>query len=214
MRNEPSMPQIDPPIAPKGIEDQITSLRRYAYALVRRPDFVDDLVQDCLTRALSRSHLFTPGRDLRPWLFTILHREYLNWHRRNRRQPAPVPLDEIQHESWYPPSQEDALNLRDASRAFARLTPIERRVVLLTAVDGLSYDRVAELLGVPVGTVRSRLFRARARLKEHSPDMASALPGEPPRKLEVAALSPAREASSEARRLPADPAPIYDRGAD
>lgn len=210
MRNEPSSPQVDTPISRMGIEDQITSLRRYAFALVRRSDFVDDLVQDCLTRALSRSHLFTPGRDLRPWLFTIMHREYLNWHRRNRRQPTPVPLDEIQHESWYPPSQEDALNLRDAARAFARLTPIERRVVLLTVVEGLSYDRVAELLGVPVGTVRSRLFRARARLKEDMPDTAPAPPNERSRNLAAAApVLREREAPYPVNRLPAaDRTPI------
>ncbi|HMR31036.1 MAG TPA: RNA polymerase sigma factor [Geminicoccaceae bacterium] len=146
------------------LESCIPSLRRYARALLRDGERADDLVQDCLERALSRRHLWRGGPTLRPWLFRIMHNLHANqaraWSTRPRHDPieeaALPPIDE---------SQTAHLALGEMAKALGSLPQEQARVVLLVALEGLSYQEVAEILDVPVGTVMSRLSRARERLR-------------------------------------------------
>jgi RNA polymerase sigma-70 factor (ECF subfamily) len=146
------------------LEQQIPALRRYAYALVRQHDEADDLVQDCLERALSRWRLRRPDGDLRAWLFTILRNLYINAYRAEKRRGDHVSID-------HAPSlgvradQETSLEARDALAALDQLAEEQRSLLLLIGVEDLSYAEAAGLLGVPIGTVMSRLARARQRLR-------------------------------------------------
>jgi len=146
------------------LETEILRLRRYARALTRDAVYSDDLVQNCLTGALAKQHLWQPGTDLRAWLFTVLHHQYCNEVRRSVREGSSVELDQA------PPvpvlsNALAVLELRDLERAINRLPEDQRTVVLLIGLEGMQYDRVAAILNVPVGTVRSRLGRARAKLR-------------------------------------------------
>jgi RNA polymerase sigma-70 factor (ECF subfamily) len=143
------------------IEPHIPALRRYAYALTRDRSSGDDLVQDCLERALSRWLLRHPGGDLRAWLFTILHNHYVSGLRQSRRRSAPDPLeDDRVGEAG---GQEAALLRRDILQSLSALSDDQQSVLLLVGVEGLSYEQVGKVLGVPVGTVMSS--RARDRLR-------------------------------------------------
>lgn len=146
------------------IAEHIPRLRRYARALVGDRTRADDLVQDCLTRAWERLHLWQPGSDLRAWLFTIMHNLHVNDIRRRRNQPDFVPLDD-DLDAPLPATQEDGLALRDLQAALAQLPHEQRAVVLLVGLEEMSYERAAETLGIPVGTVMSRLARGRERLR-------------------------------------------------
>ena len=143
---------------------QIPRLRRYARALTADPDEADDLVQDCLERGWSRIHLWKSGTDLRAWLFTIMHNLYVNGVKRRAARPESGPVPASHHD---PRSmgQEHGLNLRDVERGLAQLSPELRSVLLLVCVEGMSYREVAQVLGVPEGTVMSRLHRARERMR-------------------------------------------------
>lgn len=149
----------------RAIEQLIPNLRRYARALVRDADLADDLVQDCLERSISRFHHFTPGTNLRGWLFTILLNIVRSHTRSARWRNQGLPLDEVKGRATSAAAQEDSLTMRDLQRAFDTLTPAFQEVLMLVAVEGLSYDEAATVLGTPVGTVRSRLSRARGQLK-------------------------------------------------
>jgi RNA polymerase sigma-70 factor, ECF subfamily len=147
-----------------AIESQIPSLRRYARALSGSADRADDLVQDCLERAVARFEQFEPGTNLRAWLFTILHNIYCSQWRLRRRQGTQVPLKNCEH-LRLPPQQVQSLELRDVYRALLRLSPEHQRILLLAGVEGFSCHEAAQILGVPVGTVKSRLSRARENLR-------------------------------------------------
>ncbi len=151
------------------IEAQIPGLRRFARALLRGDrESADDLVQDSLERALSGWHLRQAQGGLRGWLYTILYNRFLTDQQRRRRQGVHNPLTEI-IEAELPRvegEQDKALEHRDLSRAVAALPEEQRSVLLLIAVEGLSYDEAARVLGVPIGTVMSRLSRARERLRQ------------------------------------------------
>jgi RNA polymerase sigma-70 factor, ECF subfamily len=147
------------------LETQIPRLRRYARVLCRDPDRADELVQDCLYRAIRKSHLFQPDSNLRAWLFTILHNLYVNSVRRGARESINVPLEDVESVLMERPAQGGGLTLRDLGRAMTRLTEEQRQVLLLVGLEGMSYDEVASILGVPVGTVRSRLSRGREELR-------------------------------------------------
>jgi RNA polymerase sigma-70 factor, ECF subfamily len=150
----------------KKIEEEIPRLRRYARALTRDVNAADDLVQDCLTRALSKVHLWQPGTDLRAWLFTILHNQYVNHVRRAVREGAAVGLSDTEPMLTSAPNQGKRLELRDLERAIARLPEEQRSVLLLVGLEGMRYEEVAAVLDVPVGTVRSRLSRGREMLRQ------------------------------------------------
>jgi RNA polymerase sigma-70 factor (ECF subfamily) len=148
------------------IEAHIPSLRRYAQALVRDAVGADDLVQECLTRALGKLHLWREGTDLRAWLFTILHNQYVNHVRRSIRTGPVVEFDEAILPLSLPANQEAGLKLRDLDRALERLPADQRAVILLIGLEGMPYCDVAATLGIPIGTVRSRLSRGRLALRQ------------------------------------------------
>lgn len=147
------------------IEEQIPSLRRYARALVGARGDADDLVHDCVERALSRWHLWRSDRDLRPWLFTIMHNQFISQRRKAARRPAPAALQEDADYTATPPTQGGGLLLQELAGALAELADDQRAVVLLIGLEGFSYDEAAGILGVPRGTVTSRLARGRERLR-------------------------------------------------
>jgi RNA polymerase sigma-70 factor (ECF subfamily) len=147
----------------------IPRLRRYARALAGDRNVADDLVQDTLERAWSKLHLYRRGTDLRAWLFTVMHNVYVNQRRAAR---ISVPLDEEMPELAQPVREIDTLVLRDLDAAIRRLPPEQREVLLLVALEGMSYGEAADTLGVPIGTVMSRLSRAREKLRA----MLSGLP--------------------------------------
>ena len=147
---------------------QIPRLRRYARALTRDITAADDLVHDCLVRAVSKSHLWQEGTDLRAWLFTILHNTYINQVRRSVREGTAVALSDIEPEAALTsaPNQDKRLELRDLERALAKLPEEQRSALLLVGTEGMNYDQAAAVLDVPVGTIRSRLSRGREALRQ------------------------------------------------
>jgi RNA polymerase sigma-70 factor, ECF subfamily len=166
------------------IEAQIPGLRRFACALWRGDqERADDLVQDCLERALSRWHLRRAEGDLRGWLFTILYNRFLTERHRQKRRGIHDELTEATKSELLlvKGGQDAALEHRDLLRAFALLTEEQRAVLVLVGVEDLSYEEAARVLGVPVGTVMSRLSRGRERLRQLLGRGAEA-PGKLPRK--------------------------------
>ena len=147
------------------IEAHIPSLRRYAQALARDVVAADDLVQECLARALGKLHLWRDGTDLRAWLFTILHNQHVNEVRRSVRRGITVELSDTELLLRQSPSQDKVLELRDLDRALGQLPAEQRAVILLVGLEGMSYGDVSAVLGIPVGTVRSRLSRGRLALR-------------------------------------------------
>jgi RNA polymerase sigma-70 factor (ECF subfamily) len=133
-------------------------------ALLRSGPDADDLVQETVVRALDRRELFQPGTNLRAWLFTIMHNLRVNAARRSRRETTGLP-DEAAFLLATPGRQGAAIVLRDLRRAIEDLDEGHRSVLLLVGLEGLSYEEVSEVLALPMGTVRSRLSRARARLR-------------------------------------------------
>jgi RNA polymerase sigma-70 factor (ECF subfamily) len=150
----------------REIEAEIPRLRRYARALTRDIGAADDLVQDCLTRALGKLHLWQKGTDLRAWLFTILHNQYVNYVRRSVREGAAVGLRETEPLLTRAPHQGHRLEIRDLERAIAKLPEEQQSAILLVGLEGMRYEDVAAVLNVPVGTIRSRLSRGREALRK------------------------------------------------
>ena len=140
----------------------IPRLRRYARALVGDRATADDLVQDTLERAWAKLHLYRRGTDLRAWLFTVMHNVHVN---RVRATRVTDPLEEEMPELAQRAPQGDALLVRDLDRAISRLPGEQRAVLLLVTLEDMSYDEVARTLGIPIGTVMSRLSRAREKLR-------------------------------------------------
>ena len=146
------------------IETHIPALRRYAWALLRDQDAADDLVQDCLERALGRWHLRRRDASVRAWLFTMLRNLHLNNMRSASRRGPHVEIDEADGHASAEADGERTLMVRDALQAFNTLSEEQRSLLLVVAVDNFSYQEAASLFGVPTGTIMSRLSRARATL--------------------------------------------------
>jgi len=144
------------------IVEHIPRLRRYARALVGDRYSADDLVQDTLERAWAKLHLYRRGTDLRAWLFTVMHNVHVN---RIRATRAVEPLEDDMPELAQPQREPDALLVRDLDRAIARLPADQRAVLLLVTLEEMSYEEIARTLGIPIGTVMSRLSRAREKLR-------------------------------------------------
>jgi RNA polymerase sigma factor (sigma-70 family) len=140
----------------------IPRLRRYARALVGDRATADDLVQDTLERAWAKLHLYRRGTDLRAWLFTVMHNVHVN---RVRAARITDPLEDEMPELAQRAPQGDALLVRDLDRAITRLPAEQRAVLLLVTLEEMSYQQVAGALGIPIGTVMSRLSRARDKLR-------------------------------------------------
>ena len=143
------------------IAAHIPRLRRYARALAGDSHRADDLVQDTLERALTKFHLWRHGSDLRAWMFAIMHNVFIN-QLKARRELA---LDEAVEDGLQSAPQSDPLELRDLDTALRRLPVEQREVLLLVGLEQLSYAEASQALGVPVGTVMSRLSRGRERLR-------------------------------------------------
>ena len=147
------------------LEPQIPALRRYAFALTRDHTAADDLVQDTLERAISRWVLRTGDAELRPWLFAILHNLFIDGQRARRRRPLHETLDDEANQAGTPATQEASIIGRDMLAQFGTLSPGHQAMLLLVGVEGLPYADVARVLGVPLGTVMSRLSRAREEFR-------------------------------------------------
>jgi RNA polymerase sigma-70 factor (ECF subfamily) len=138
-------------------------LRRYARALAGSCDDADDLVQDTLERAWAKSALWRGVSDMRAWLFGIMHNLHVDGIRRAR--PEIVATDAELPEIAVAPTQSEGLELLDLQAALGRLPVEQREILLLIALEDMSYSEVAKTLGIPIGTVMSRLARGRARLR-------------------------------------------------
>jgi RNA polymerase sigma-70 factor (ECF subfamily) len=146
------------------LQSNVPALRRYARALTRNIDRADDLVQDCIERAIARRGLFQPRGPLRPWLFTILVNLYRNSLRAERRHGTPLDLDAVP-ELAVPAPQPGNLALAELARAIETLPLDQKEALLLVTLEGLAYAEAAAILGIPTGTLMSRLGRARAALR-------------------------------------------------
>ena len=141
-------------------------LRRYARALTGDRFLADDLVQDTLERGLSKFSLWRRSGRLDAWLLTVMHNLFVNQLKARAAHPAQAVLDEMALEPSARAMQQDGLEVRDLDTALSRLPPEQREVLLLVALEELSYEETAGILGVPVGTVMSRLSRGRERLRQ------------------------------------------------
>jgi RNA polymerase sigma-70 factor (ECF subfamily) len=147
------------------IEACVPALRRYARALTHNIDRADDLVQDCLVRAISRRGLFRPRGPVRPWLFTILTNLHRNTLRAERRRGEVLDLDAVP-EPGTPAPQLGHLALAELARAIETLPLDQKEALLLVTLEGLPYADAAAILDIPLGTLMSRLGRARAALRQ------------------------------------------------
>jgi RNA polymerase sigma factor (sigma-70 family) len=147
------------------VEPLIPPLRRYARALLRDQSAADDLVQDCLERVISRWHQRRADGDARTWVFTILHNLAMNRLKQKARRGRHIMLEDADDAVMArPATQEDGLRYRDLWKGLAALPEEQRSVLLLVSVEDLSYAEAAKVLGIPIGTVMSRLARAREKL--------------------------------------------------
>ncbi len=141
------------------VEQEIPRLRRYARALTRETNRADDLVQDTLLRAISKSHLWQDATDIRAWLFTIMH-NHVNSVRRALREEVTVNVEQLASTLVATSDPTASRQLHEFERALGHLSEGQRQVVILVGLEGMTYDEAAKILGVPIGTVRSRLGRA------------------------------------------------------
>jgi RNA polymerase sigma-70 factor (ECF subfamily) len=157
----------------------IPRLRRYARVLTGDATRADDLVQDTLARAWEKRRLWRTGSDLRAWLFTIMHNVHVNQLALARRDAANVSIDaDPGNAAWQLPvraTQLDRIELLELAQQIGRLSSDQREVLLLAAVEELRYDEIASILSVPIGTVMSRLSRARDKLRQLLAEPTSAL---------------------------------------
>ena len=144
------------------VVEQLPALRRYARVLTGDAWTADDLVQDTLERACSKWLLWRTGSDLRAWLFTLMHNLYLN---QRRAMPALPPMDIDDVQDQLPGASAPSDDALDLERCLQRLPADQRAVLLLVAMEDMDYEDTARILGIPVGTVMSRLSRARTRLR-------------------------------------------------
>ena len=146
-----------------NIIEQIPRLRRYARALTGDSHSADDLVQDTLERAWSKLYMWRRGSDLRAWMFSIMHNTFINHIRKNKI--VTVSMDEDVLEVPIRATQEDDIHMRDLTSAISKLAYEYREVVLLIGLEQMSYEEVSKVLGIPMGTVMSRLSRGREKLR-------------------------------------------------
>jgi len=147
------------------LEAEIPRLRRYAFALTREMSRADDLVQDTLARAMAKQHRWQWGTNLRAWLFTIMHHQNVNFIRRSASEGSVFAIDEASPFLMASSDPSGALSLRDLDRALACISEEQRQVILLIALEGVSYEEAAAILDVPIGTIRSRVSRGRESLR-------------------------------------------------
>ena len=178
--NVPLPPATDAPALPHPeLVAAIPRLRRYARLLTGDAARADDLVQDTLARAWEKRRLWRTGSDLRAWLFTIMHNVHINQLALARRDGANISIDaDPGNASWQLPvraNQLDRVELLEIAQQIGRLPPDQREVLLLAAVEELRYEEIASVLSIPMGTVMSRLSRAREKLRRLIAEPASTL---------------------------------------
>ena len=139
-------------------------LRAFARSLTGDRDRADDLVQDAVLRALSASQQYTPGTNFKAWIFTILRNLYFNEFRRNRALMRPLEAADLEIHATAP-SQQAGLEFDDFRRAFKTLPPEQREALVLVGADGFRYEEAAAICGCPVGTIKSRVARARGEIE-------------------------------------------------
>ncbi|MGE0658053.1 MAG: sigma-70 family RNA polymerase sigma factor [Reyranellaceae bacterium] len=144
---------------------ELPHLRRFAYYLTRGSERADDIAQETLARAVRHIGRLRPDSNLRAWLFTIARNVARNEARRQRRSPVDPHTDLADLQPAQAQSQDSAIELREMHEAVLRLPPAFRQTLFLCAIEGLSYEDAAEVMAVPIGTVRSRLARARLALE-------------------------------------------------
>ena len=148
------------------VQPLIPSLRRYARSMLRDRDLADDLVQDCLERVIVHWDERRRSEDSRQWVFAIAHNLAVNKLRQETRRGMHVAIEDVDEATMVcPANQEDRVRHNELMRALDTLPLDQRSVVLMISVEDLSYAEVAEALGVPVGTVTSRLARGREKLQ-------------------------------------------------
>jgi RNA polymerase sigma-70 factor (ECF subfamily) len=145
---------------------ELPHLRRFAYFLTRGAERADDIAQEALVRAVKHIGSLRPDSNLRAWLFTIARNVARNEARRQRRSPVDPHTDLADLQPSQPQSQESAVEMRELQEAVLRLPPAFRQTLFLCAIEGLSYEDAAQVLGIPIGTIRSRLARARRALEK------------------------------------------------
>jgi RNA polymerase sigma-70 factor, ECF subfamily len=156
-----------------AIEQEIPHLRRFARSRVGNPDLADDLVQGCLERAVENFSSFTRGTNLRAWLLTILRNHQISEYRKASRRPECVCIDEVNYLEAQGPTQDKVLEAKQFLSLFDKLSDSDQEILLLVGAEGLKYEEAADVVGIPVGTVRSRVFRARERLQALAAKMAA-----------------------------------------
>ncbi len=147
------------------VEKHIPALRRYAVALTYDTSKADDLVQDCLERALMKFHLWQAGSNLKAWLFTIMHNLFINTQVRLSRLPKMVSLDVVSDTLKINGNAEQGTEIYELAVAVSKLPIDQKNVILLVGLEGFGYKEVSNMLGIPLGTVMSRLHRAREKLR-------------------------------------------------
>jgi len=155
------------------LTENLPALLRFARSLTRDPSAADDLVQDAIVRALERQHLFDEQRSYKAWLLTLTHNLFVDGWRRTRARQKAQPELEARALIQSQPSQEHAVILKETLKAFDTLPQEQRAVLHLVVVEGSPYAEAAGILGVPVGTVMSRLSRARLALRNPRPATAA-----------------------------------------
>jgi RNA polymerase sigma-70 factor (ECF subfamily) len=157
----------------RALVSHLPGLRRYATALTGSTSAADDLVQDCIERALRRADSLQDHSKMAAWLRTILHNLHLDELRRRRGRGTGVDLDEMENDIALSTMPEDRAAAADLVRAMATLSAEHRQILLLVGLEDLSYREIADELGLPLGTVMSRLARARERLRREMEDRAA-----------------------------------------
>lgn len=158
------------------IEKLLPRLRQYALALTRDPIETDDLTQASVTKAIANCSKWTPGTDLRAWTFAIMHNLFITERRRLAASPVSAIGGEVDWHMGRPADQEHRMQLADLERALAHLSADQRAMVLLTGFGGADYRQIARDLDLPMGTVKSRLSRARKKLRRLVDGVASVAP--------------------------------------
>jgi RNA polymerase sigma-70 factor (ECF subfamily) len=149
-----------------GLGSEIPMLKRYAHSLSHDFAQAEDLVQECLTRAIAKIDTWQPGTNLQAWLVVILRNIFYNDRRREKRERLSLNELALAAPVQVSAPQDSRMVLRTAEDAFATLPTDQRETLRLVAIEGMTYEKTADLLGVNIGTVKSRLSRARARLSE------------------------------------------------
>lgn len=201
---------------PKTFHDMLIEtlpkLRPYAIMLTHERSMAEDLLQETAVRALAAQHQFTMGTNFSAWLYRILRNEFISWMRQSRRKTVPMDnLPEILVS--YTPSQEDHVLVRELGRALGMLPEAQREALMLVCASGLSYEEAAAVMNCSIGTIKSRVWRAREQVESFTlgEGQSPALPQKRPRVRAPRAIPPRAEAAEGTTQQPVVPDPAVDQ---